>query len=643
MRENQTMGGQVLEQSAPSQQSVLNIGSWLVEAFASHQAGRLAEAERVYRQILAAQPGHSDSLYLLGIISYQRGDYALALDQIGLALDTNPDNGLAWNQRGLALMRLNRFEDALASYDRALAVWRDHAEAWCNRGAALHELKRFDEALASYDCALALQPRYAEALCYRGASLRQLKRTEEALASCDNALAIQPDYASALWNRGDLLAELKRFDEALLSYDRASACGQDSADLHYNRGTALLELKRFDEALVSFDHALARSPDYAWAHSNRGIALNRLMRFEEALVSHERAVALRPDSATAHCNRGIALFKVKRLAEVAACFEQALALQPDLTEVHYAEAHYRLLTGDFPLGFEKAEWRWQIEPFKSNKRFAEPQWSGSQNIAGKTVFLHSPDGFGDTIQFCRYVPLIAARGARVILEVMWPQQELMRTLAGVSEVLACGEPLPDFDLHCTLLSLPRAFGTQLGTIPAETPYLQAAASAVESWNARLGPRNRPRIGLAWSGSPRHDDDRKRSIGLRPFLPLLAGIDASFISLHRDVHAADAAVLAERGDILHFGEELKHYADTAALISSLDLIISVDTSVAHLAGALAKPVWILLPFLPDWRWLLDREDSPWYPTARLFRQDAMYGWDGVIARVQAALQDYVRGL
>ncbi len=671
-------GGQALEQAAPSQQSVLNLTSRLVEAFTSQQAGRLAEAERIYRQILAAHPGHLASLYLLSVISYQRGDYAQALGQIDRALDINGDDSLAWNQRGLALQRLRRLEEALASYDRALAVWRDNHEALCNRGAALQELNRFDEALASYDRALAVRPHYAEAFCRRGAVLRQLKQPEEALASYDRALAIQPDYVEALSNRGDLLLELKRFDDALasydralaiapdhaerlcnrgialyevkrpqqalLSYDRALALGLDSAGLHYDRGNALLALKRFDEALASFERALARSPDDAWAHCNRGIALHELTRVEEALASHERAVALRPDSAITHHNRGVALYKLKRLEEAMASYEQAFALQPDLPEAHYAESHYRLLTGDLPLGWEKAEWRWKLEPFKSNKRdFVQPQWSGSQSIAGKTVLLHSAEGFGDAIQFCRYAPLVAARGARVILEVLKPQQELMRTLAGVSQVMARGEPLPDLDLQCSLLSLPLAFGTQLATIPAETPYLRAAGSLADGWNARLGPRNRSRVGIAWSGNPIHDNDRNRSIGLRPFLPLLAGVDATFVSLHRDVCAADAAVLAERSDILHFGEELKDYADTAALIANLDLIVSVDTSVAHLAGALAKPVWILLPFMPDWRWLLDRDDSPWYPTARLFRQDATRAWDALIPRVRAAMQEYVRGL
>lgn len=635
----------MLERSAPSQQSVVQIASWLIEAFTSHQAGRLADAERLYRQILAAQPDHSDSLHLLGVISYQRGDYAQALDQIDIALEKNPQNSLVWNQRGLALHRLKRFADALGSYDRALTLWPDHPEALCNRGVALHDLKRFEAALASYDRALAVRPHYAEAFRYRGAALIELKRVDEALASFDRALAIQPDYADALISRGELLMELKRYDEALVSYDRALALALDSAELHYNRGNALRALKQFDQALASFELALARRPDYAWAHSCRGIALHELGRYEEALASQERALALEPDSAITHSNRGVALYHLRRLDEAIASLERALALQPDLAEAHFAEAHYRQLTGDLARGWEKAEWRWQVEPLKSSKKrsMAQPQWSGAQDIAGKTVLLHSADGFGDAIQFCRYAPHVAARGARVILEVLKPQQELMRSLAGVTQILARGEPLPDYDLQCTLLSLPLAFSTRLETIPAETPYLRAAVSGVEAWNARLGPRSRPRIGIAWSGNPVHHNDRNRSIGLRTFLPLLAGVDATFVSLHREVRAVDAAVLQERNDIVHFGEQLKDYADTAALMANLDLIVAVDTSVAHLAGALAKPVWILLPFMPDCRWLLDRDDSPWYPTARLFRQDATRAWDGVIARVRSALRDYLRGL
>ena len=603
------MEGQPPERSIPSQQTAINIATWLVEGFALHQAGRFDEAEKLYEQILAAYPGHYESLYLLGAVSYQRGDHALALARLDRALVSYPDNGLVLNHRGLALKALRRLDEALARYDRALGALPDYPEAHCNRGAVLYELQRPQDALASYDRALALNPRYAEAMA----------------------------------NRGIALQALRRFAEALASYDGALELGLAHAELHYNRGNVLSALKRFTEALASFDHVLTMWPERADVHCSRAVALCELNRFEDALAAFDRALALQPDLPEAHSNRGVALHATMRLDEAFAGFERAIALRQDFAHAHYSEGLSRLLTGDLARGWQKFEWRWRVElPECKPRNFAQPQWLGTEAVAGKTVLLHADHGFGDAIQFCRYAPLVAARGARVILEVQEPLRELMGTLAGVAQVVARGDPLPDFDLHCPLLSLPLAFRTELKTIPAVTPYLGAAAAAAARWRTRLDPRQRPRIGLAWCGNPNHDNDRQRSIALNAMLPLLAGIDATFVSLQRDLRPGDADLLQDCPDLVHFGEELKDFAETAALIANLDLVISVDTSVAHLAGALAKPVWIMLPFVPEWRWLLDRQDSPWYPTARLFRQDDSRSWTGVIAGVRAALRETPRG-
>jgi hypothetical protein len=266
--------------------------------------------------------------------------------------------------------------------------------------------------------------------------------------------------------------------------------------------------------------------------------------------------------------------------------------------------------------------------------------TGSQEVAGKTILLHAEQGFGDTIQFCRYAPRLAALGGRVILEVQRSLHDLMQALPGTAQIVSKGDPLPDFDMHCPMLSLPLVFGTGLATIPRETPYLHASTQTAAHWSARLPPKTRPRIGLAWSGRPEHNNDQNRSIDLAAFLSPLKGIDATLISLQRDVRAADAGVLQQQSDLIHFGEELKDFSDTAALVTNLDLVVAVDTSVAHLAGALAKPVWVLLPFIPDWRWLLDRDDSPWYPTARLFRQDDSRQWNGAFGRLRAASDDFL---
>jgi tetratricopeptide (TPR) repeat protein len=658
-----------------SQAPPLNVPGALAQAQVLCQQGRLAEAERLCAAILAVKPDQFDALQLLGTIKLANGRCSEALDLISRAMRSKAPSpqilrihGLvlsalsrpreaiesfdraiklnsrfsgAHNDRGSALTQLNRFDEALASYDRALAVQPNFVEALYNRGHALEQLKRFDEALASYDRALALRPNLVEALYNRGNLLRELKRFDEALASYDRALALRPNFVEALQNRGNALEQLKRFEEALASYDRTLALRPDLVDALYNRGNALRQLKRFEEALASYDRALALRPEFAEALSNRGMIFYELKRFDKALASFDRALALRPDLVDTLYNRGLTLTELKRFEEALASYDRALAERPDYADAHFNEAFCRLMIGDFDRGWEKYEWRWETESLRHARRgFTRPLWLGQEEIAGKTILLHAEQGLGDTIQFCRYAPLVAARGARVVLEVQKSLQELMGSLAGVAHIISKGDPLPDFDLQCPLLSLPLAFGTRLETIPSAIPYLRASPQALNNWEGRLGPRDRPRIGLVWSGNPANTRDRNRSIGFGPFLSLL-DINATFISLQKDIHAADAVVLNDRSDLFHFGDELRSFAETAALIANLDLVITVETSVAHLAGALAKPVWVLLSFIGDWRWHRDREDSLWYPTARLFRQDATRAWDNVIARVHAALRDFVQ--
>jgi hypothetical protein len=429
----------------------------------------------------------------------------------------------------------------------------------------------------------------------------------EAEQLCQQIIAAKPDVFDAFHLLAFVQAKLGKKEAALKNYDRAIALQPANAEAFNNRGNALKQLNRFEEAIASYDRALTLKPAYADALNNRGNALQELKRFDEALASYDRALAIRPDFA----------------------------------EIHYNQALFRLLVGDFDRGWEEHEWRWQCDWLRNSKRsFAEPIWLGKEDISGKTILIHAEQGFGDTIQFCRYVPSVVGRGARVILEVPKRLHELMSAATGASQVVSKGEPLPDFDVQSPLLSLPLAFGTRLETISSSVPYLRASPQNVINWNTRLGRNHRPRIGVAWSGSPTHKKDHNRSIAIGALLSLFE-IDATFVSLQKDVRRNDAAVLQNETDLVNFGDDLKDFSDTAALIANLDLVISVDTSVAHLAGALAKPVWVLLPYLPDWRWLLDRDDSPWYPTARLFRQDETRSWEPVIARVHAALANFVQ--
>jgi len=667
---------------------------------AHHQAGRLAQAETMYRETLALQGDHADALHLLGVIASQVGRHDVAVDLIGQAISHNRINPVYHSNRGLALAGLQRFAEAIASYDRALALRPgdaavhynrgnallalgkphdalqsyeralrarpDYAEALCNRGAALAALGRNAEALASYDRALALAPDSAEALSNRGNALKalgrfedalasyeralagrpddvqahfnrgvtlhELKRHELALASYERALALRPDHAAALSNRGDVLRALGRPEEALASYDRALAAQPDDAEAHSNRGNALQALRRFDDALASYDAALRLRPDYAAALSNRAVTLQALDRLDEALASCDRALALQPDSVEALTNRAGVLQELRRFDEALASYDRAAALAPDYAEAQINRALLLLLTGDFAQGWPAYEWRRKLPSWVA-RGFAQGEWAG-EDIAGKRLLLHAEQGFGDTIQFARYAALAAARGADVVLEVQPPLAPLLGGLFGVAVVAAGREPLPPFDLHCPLLSLPRLFATTLATIPGGVPYIAAPAERVAAWAPRL-PAEGLRVGLAWSGHPANTKDRERSIPFARLAPLIAVAGTRFVSLQKDVRATDAEDF-QRGNVIDLREQLRDFADTAAIIAQLDLVITVDTAVAHLAGAMGKPVWVLLPRIPDFRWLLDRATSPWYPSARLFRKGQADTWDAVIERIATEL-------
>jgi tetratricopeptide (TPR) repeat protein len=536
-------------------------------------------------------------------------------------------NAIALHQRG-------QLGEAEPAYRKILQTAPHHFDAQHLLGVLKHQQGRHDEAATLIAAALQQRPNEAVALANYGAVLNALRRFAETVASCDKAIALKPDHPESFNNRGVALKELGRTEEALASYDKAIALRPAYAEAFNNRGIALRELKRTADALVSYDQAIALRPNYAEAYNNRGVALIELKRFDDALTSYATAITLKRSYAEAYNNSGAALYLLKRDDEARACYDRAIAFDAHYADAHWNKAQLTLLQGDFVSGWADYEWRWKIASAAPVHDLPQPLWRGGGEIAGKTILLHSEQGLGDTIQFCRYASLVAERGARVILEVQSPLKRLMADLPGAAQVIATGEPRPHFDFHCPLLSLPLAFGTRLETIP---PSCLRAPAASGEWTTI--PERRPRVGLVWSGNPAHKRDQDRSILLRAMLPLLDS-GATFVSLQKDVRDSDAILLKERSDILDLRDHLGDFADTAALISQLDLVISVDTSVAHLAGALGKPVWLLLNDVPDWRWLLGRDDSPWYPAARLFRQDATCDWGKVIARVHEALREFV---
>jgi tetratricopeptide (TPR) repeat protein len=605
-----------------------------VEAYA---AGRLGEAEFYSRLVLASDKKQFDALHLLGLIEFQRGRLEEAQSLFRQSARMNPRSAAAHINYALVLQHLDRSKEALASLDRALALDPDSVLALNNRGHVLWRLKRPQEALASLDRALAIKPDYADALCNRGNTLVDLQRFEEALASYDRALAIDARDAPTWNNRGNVLWALDRRDEAMQSYDRALALDSDDLSTLKDRGTALLFADRNEEALASFDRALTLKPDDIYFMYKRGTALANLDRYEDALACFDQALAVDPELVDALDERGNALAALHRAAEAIASFDRALAIKPDTAQAHWSRAGALLREGDYEQGWKEYEWRWKLPRFAGPREFRQPQWFGEEPIAGKTILLHAEQGFGDTIHFLRYVPLLAARGATVIVEVQTALTSLASPIEGASRVLGRGEELPSFDLHCPLLSLPLAFKTRLESIPAQTPYLSAAPERVAAWRERLPKSDKPRIGVAWAGNPEFVADRTRSIGLRPLMPLFSMPGVQLIGIQKDLRAGDEEILREHPELIHLGNQLADFCDTAAIMSQLDLIISSDTAVVHLAGALGRPVWILLEFLPEWRWMLNREDSPWYPSARLFRQSEAGDWQSVVARVADELR------
>ena len=508
-----------------------------------------------------------------------------------------------------ALYGQGKLEEAKQGYQVIINIQPNHTNAMTMLGTIYFQQGQFEAGVPIVQRSLQLNNAQPEAYSNLGNALNSLNRHEEAIANYDRAIALKPDYAGAYSNRGIALQSLNRHEEAIASYDRAIALKPDYAEAYYNRSNPLHSLNRHEEALASYDHAIALKPDYADAYSNRGNALHSLNRHEEALASYDRAIALKPGYAEVYHNKSLPL----------------------------------LLLGDFLQGWLLYEWRWESGSSKNYFRnFPQPLWLGDQSLAGKTLLLHAEQSFGDTLQFCRYVALVDALvkrhsqldTTRIVLEVQPPLLPLLASLKTKVELVAQGQALPAFDLQCPLMSLPLAFHTTLETIPTEVPYLFADTDRQAIWQQRLGSKIKPRIGLVWSGSTIHTNDHNRSIPLS-LLEKLTMLDAEFHSLQKEIRDTDQQYLAQFNITAH-AEQLTDFAETAALVAEMDLIISVDTSVAHLAGAMGRPVWVLLPFAPDWRWLLNRTDSPWYPTARLFRQPAIGDWEGVMVEVAGAL-------
>jgi tetratricopeptide (TPR) repeat protein len=571
-----------------------------------HRAGQLSEAERRYRQVLAIHPDNADALHLLGVLSSQQGREDVAADLIRRAVARDPHQPMYHGNLGLALSRLGRLDEAIACFEKALALGSRDPNVLNNYADALRKAGKSDRALPIFRQAIAMDPRLAE-----------------------------PHN-----NLGIALADLGRIDEAVASYREALRLNPRFAEVRNNLGNALLKKHLFDEAIQEFEQALAARPDYPEALMNLGAAQKAANQHDRAIDLFRRALKLRPDFFEALLNYGQALCDCRQFDQAIAAFRKAIALRPDDPAAHFHLSGVLLLTGNFADGWREYEWRLLKPDFgPTQTRFTQPRWTG-QDLAGKRIFLHAEQGAGDIVQFSRLAALLARRGAQTILACPPTLLRLLRTLDGISHLLTNTQTVPDFDYHCYLLSLPLLLGLNLQTIPAHVPYLHPQPESAEHWRTRLMPLgNRKKIGLVWAGNPNYANDHNRSIPLSAFAPLAEISGVVFISLQKgDV----ANPFSTPGfELIDHTAGIFDYADTAALIANLDLVIAVDTSVAHLAGALAKPVWTLLPFHPDLRWMLDRSDSPWYPTMRLFRQPRPGDWQTPIRQIADALADFVK--
>ncbi|MGA7804652.1 tetratricopeptide repeat protein [Bradyrhizobium sp.] len=609
----------------------------LYEAGLGHmQAQRYLDAQLSCQQALVADGNHAPSLHLMGLLAFQAGQADHALEWLARAIrqEARPEY-LA--SLGSVLQQQQRHDEALKALDTAVKLRPDDAELWRQMGNLLAEQQRLPEAVLSLQHALKLDPRNVNAANRCGIVLHELGRFEEAaacFARCDELL---PNHAAVLHGRARALIGLERFEEALADGHHAYARDAGNAEICNTIAIALHRLGRHDEELAWLDRALALRPDHVEALSNKAHALGP-GRSDDALALFDRALALQPDHVPVLLNKAVKLSELHRFEEACATFERVLDIQPDNTDVAWDLALLQLLIGNFEAGWAGREALWRRATPPDYPSFPQPRWHGERPVAGKTVLVYAEEGFGDTIHFVRYVPLLAARGARVILAVAASVCSLLDGVAGVTQCLSRKSTTwPEFDLHCPISSLPLIFKTRLETIPAHIPYLPAPAPArIQVWEDRLGPRTRPRVGLVWCGNPLHKNDHNRSVPLQT-LSRLFDADATFVSLQKEPRPEDKASLRARRGIVDLTDHLTDFVETAALLACLDLVITVDTSVAHLAGALGRPTWILLPYTPDYRWLLDRDDSPWYPTARLFRQTEARDYASVLDAVRSELE------
>ena len=585
--------------------AVLDQDQALIEAVNHHHAGRFVQAETIYQTILEFNPAHAVATYNLGFLCHMQG----------------------------------RLKDATEAYSRAITLKSDYVDAYLNLGTVYLQLGRHADAVTLYRQAIAISPGNAMALGNLGKALQDLGELDEAIAAYRQALTHQPDNAVANVNLGAALLQRRSWEESIASTRRGIALKPDNAMAYANLGNALLNLGRFEDALAACRQAMALQPEGAAIHATLGGAMLELGAWHEAEVLCCKAIACDPTLPDGFFNLSHVLKALNQLPEATNAAHQAIALRADSADYHFHLAHLLLLQGDLEAGWAEYDWRWKLPDFAwltaIHGTFSQSHWIG-EDIGDKTILVYTEQGLGDIIQFARYLPLLAQRANRVVVAAHPPVRRLLESIKGITLVSINDVPLPAFDVHCPLLSLPRAFATRLDSIPAAVPYLYVDPIARAHWDQRISGKSL-RVGIVWAGNPATKRDCFRSPGLASLAPLFAIPGVEFVVLQVGPGRSDCEAGQLPSNVLDLGREIIDLADTAAIMSQLDLMISSCTGPLHLAGALGVPTWALLPFAPYFPWLLDSSDTLWYPTMRLYRQ-AKPGrdWSDVVQRVAADL-------
>jgi tetratricopeptide (TPR) repeat protein len=571
----------------------------LAAAINFHQAGQLDQAAAAYHDLLKIDPDNADAIHLLGVICFQKGDLETARQQVVEAIRL--DNSVA-----LYYANLGRIEKALGQTTAAIAAYRK---------------------------SLALEPGQADVNSDISAALIDVGECTEALKFAENAVNLSPEFSAGSFNQGLALVGLGEFDKAVSCFEKAVQLDAGFLDAWFQLAQLRQNLGELEQAELAYRAVISLEPGQTEALCNLGNVLRVIGRLSEALDCYDAALSILPDLAEVHSNKGVALHELGEREQAISCYRRAIQLKPDDAEAHRNLSMALLQGGEFEEGWREFEWRWQTGHFSHIRRdWREPQWSG-QDLKERTVLVHAEQGFGDTFQFCRYIPMLAERGAYIIVEAPEAVHGVLTTLAGVGEIVALGSPLPAFDFHIPMMSLPGAFKTVEGTFPAPEFYLSAPEESARSWLDRFRELDgEKRIGIVWKGSAEHSRNLWRSPGLEVFRPLFDLDRFKFVSLQKDDGNKDLIDAGLIDRVVDLELDLKTFSDTAAAISSLDLVISPDTSVAHLSAALGCQTWIMLPHVAEWRWGIGGEECPWYPSARLFRQHFQGDWDGLVLRL-----------